>query len=503
MNALIAHLPDLKDLPDKVRTHIHPVFDAVRCPYPHAAIAFLAAWGRMNTRDDDGRTPLMICSNVGIAQHLINSGIRVDDVDNHGMTALHYACMLGRADLVSFLLMRGADASALDSKGRTALHMALDMNHVLAIIALFSSEHSSMEWIDTCDQHGITALHTAVKKDLCDIVACLLAAGAKQTPNGIGKTPLHLARSSFVARILLEAGAKDVKDVNGYTALMYACEKGERALVAVLSRRKYGCDVNAVNNKGETALSLAYEHSVLYAFPTLLLSPLVDVNLWKNEEGCTLLNLAATSYYPETVERLLAAGADPMIEDDYGDIPLTVVREEESMQLLIEAAPYSVYHSHFHGRTMLMRMCARMDMESLNQLFLSCSEHDVTIEIDEIDDSGDSALDIAMMILHSECVQELLCKGAEVLGTGWQDMTVLMKPFLDHDDELTEIHYRDIRLLRDESEDDKDLMTQRCLELVLSQLHRKLTFPTMWTPRTGTVKRRDGGRGPPAKRRRK
>jgi hypothetical protein len=144
-----------------------------------------------------------------------------------------------------------------------------------------------------------------------------------------------------------------------------------------------------------------------------------------------------------------------------------------------------------------------MDMESLNQLFLSCSEHDVTIEIDEIDDSGDSALDIAMMILHSECVQELLCKGAEVLGTGWQDMTVLMKPFLDHDDELTEIHYRDIRLLRDESEDDKDLMTQRCLELVLSQLHRKLTFPTMWTPRTGTVKRRDGGRGPPAKRRRK
>jgi hypothetical protein len=110
-----------------------------------------------------------------------------------------------------------------------------------------------------------------------------------------------------------------------------------------------------------------------------------------------------------------------------------------------------------------------------------------------------------MMASDYEVVQELLCKGAELLGTRWQDMTVLMKPFLDHDDELTEIHYRDVRysVPDDEPVGDPDMRAQRCLELVLSQLHRKLTFPTMWTPRTGTVKRRDGGRGPPAKRRRK
>jgi hypothetical protein len=50
-----------------------------------------------------------------------------------------------------------------------------------------------------------------------------------------------------------------------------------------------------------------------------------------------------------------------------------------------------------------------------------------------------------------------------------QDMAALMKLFLGHDDELTEIHYRDVRYFvpDDEPVGDPGLRAQRGLRLVL------------------------------------
>jgi ankyrin repeat protein len=59
------------------------------------------------------------------ARWLIARGAPVDRPDNRGWTALHYACSRGVApDLVQLLLDRGADPSARDAEGRTALDLA-------------------------------------------------------------------------------------------------------------------------------------------------------------------------------------------------------------------------------------------------------------------------------------------------------------------------------------------------------------------------------------------
>jgi ankyrin repeat protein len=284
MNALLPYLTDLRGDPDHIGS---PVFEAARRSYSRAACAFLAAWGWEDVTDDDGQTALMVCCGTEVAQQLLDGGVRVDDEDDLGRTALHHACLLGSDEMVSFLLKNGADPSALDSESKTPLRLACENKRLRAVIALLSAKHSSMEWIDEYCEDDSTALHIAVKKDYCEIVACLLAAGAKQIPDGDGNMPLHLAKSSHVVRMLLEAGAKDVKDRSGYTALMHACKGNNSVIVQLLSDPKYGCDVNAVNN-GETALSLAFQHSSLDASPVLLSSPLLDANQRVDESGRTV-----------------------------------------------------------------------------------------------------------------------------------------------------------------------------------------------------------------------
>jgi ankyrin repeat protein len=48
----------------------------------------------------------------------------LDDADNRGRTALMIAARLGYADVVDFLVRRGADRTKKDSDGKTALDLA-------------------------------------------------------------------------------------------------------------------------------------------------------------------------------------------------------------------------------------------------------------------------------------------------------------------------------------------------------------------------------------------
>jgi hypothetical protein len=217
----------------------------------------------------------------------------------------------------------------------------------------------------------------------------------------------------------------------------------------------------------------------------------------------TVLHMAVRERDPDTVKLLLDAGADPEVPSCDGDIPLSDAADAETVKMLVAAAPKTVHFRLAFDRTILMHLSCKMYAnEVIEQLFASNSEYHVPIDVNDRDQYGDTALQLAMTAQNAEAVSILLLKGAEVMGSGWHDTTALMKPFLDYDN--VRKYFADaITSFYPHSPEELDLKTQRCLELVLSQLHRKLTFPTMWTPRTSTVKRRDGGRGPPAKRRRR
>jgi ankyrin repeat protein len=72
----------------------------------------------------NGATPLMLaCTNghLGVVKVLVQhmGGRGLDDGDDHGWTALHYAAEWGYEEVVRFLLFAGADATIKDNERRT------------------------------------------------------------------------------------------------------------------------------------------------------------------------------------------------------------------------------------------------------------------------------------------------------------------------------------------------------------------------------------------------
>lgn len=66
-------------------------------------------------------------------------GIRVNQPNKYGITALQQACKDGNLALANFLLERGADLSFVDSEGRTALHLASERGHLDIVSLLVNS----------------------------------------------------------------------------------------------------------------------------------------------------------------------------------------------------------------------------------------------------------------------------------------------------------------------------------------------------------------------------
>ena len=73
------------------------------------------------------------------------------------LTPLQAACYLGRSTLADLLLQHGADASAVDQSGRSALHIACTRGHEACtrLLLLHGTEASAV------DDDEVSALHYA------------------------------------------------------------------------------------------------------------------------------------------------------------------------------------------------------------------------------------------------------------------------------------------------------------------------------------------------------
>jgi hypothetical protein len=78
------------------------------------------------------------------------------------------------------------------------------------------------------------------------------------------------------------------------------------------------------------------------------------------------------------------------------------------------------------------------------------------------DNNGDTALHMVMIRQDYDAATLLLQNGAEVMGSGFEDTTVLMKPFLE--EEVIE----DLESEMIISEEEADEWSNRCIKLVLS-----------------------------------
>ena len=180
--------------------------------------------------DVRGWTPVyhaLINKHYPVVDFLLDSGCRVNTVDEHKRTLLHVAASYGNLDVTRKLLDLGAHINASDYKGKTALHCAAISNQTDIVQELISRK---------CDLNkknylNKTALICAGMHNNRLCVQYLLRAGAycsvsKMISNEIDfiillvrkilshKMPLESDDSYHILRMMLEADGCKVSEVH-------------------------------------------------------------------------------------------------------------------------------------------------------------------------------------------------------------------------------------------------------------------------------------------------
>ncbi len=70
---------------------------------------------------------LVLCRSPLSPEALIAHLAHLDIGDRSGKTALHHAAYNGHLDMVSLLMLKGANVKAVDKREKTALHLAAFM----------------------------------------------------------------------------------------------------------------------------------------------------------------------------------------------------------------------------------------------------------------------------------------------------------------------------------------------------------------------------------------
>ena len=198
--------------------------------------------------------------------------VPIDELDEWGKSALHYAALRGDSELLASLLARGADAARLDGGGSSPLHLALFNRRERIATTLAQRPDVDLQRLDGS---GFTPLCIAVSLGLVEATHALLRGGARvmgRNANlaacGFGQIPLHAAvrichikivsmlftvdRGRHVAQQLASVDSK------GHTPLHIACsEDGSFPLVSQLL--KLGADPTARDRAGKSPGDAARE----------------------------------------------------------------------------------------------------------------------------------------------------------------------------------------------------------------------------------------------------
>lgn len=281
--------------------------------------------------------------------------------DEAGNTVLHVAASQGLESLVDILIQLGADESARNKAGQTALDEAL----------LFpqSAPHASIAWKLIRDgapkpqgaavlyywevassnnpnqgfDSGQTALHYAASRGHGGLLRQLVAQGANV--NAIdqpGNTPLHravVAGNLDAAGFLLDQGADvNARDFSNNSTLHLALTARNAVEMAnfLLGR---GALPNSKNTFGNTPLHMMVDLGLPPELAKALVAKGADVNA-RNKQGDSPLLNAVKESNQGLITMLLSLGANPFAGNNRDESPVTeaIKTGQETLSWLITPA---------------------------------------------------------------------------------------------------------------------------------------------------------------------
>jgi ankyrin repeat protein len=258
-------------------------------------------------------TPILFAARAGHIESvraLLEAGANVNDTAPNGTSALVLATLNSHWELAAFLLEKNADPNAA-GQGWTALHqVARNRSPTLGEIPppVQTGRLSSLDLVQKLIAHGAN-VNARVTKEMKD--------GYRNSLNRVGATPFLLAAKGIdveLMRALLSRGADPfLPTATNTTPLLVAAGVGlsaqgtdtgtnEDALDAVKFLLDLGADLQAANDRGETAL-----HGAAHRGANALVQYLVDAGAKldaKTKQGLTPLDYAAGK--SESVPRIQA-----------------------------------------------------------------------------------------------------------------------------------------------------------------------------------------------------
>jgi len=259
----------------------------------------------------------------------------VQEVDNSGRIALHYAAECGDADTVSWLIAAGSEVRARDNSGIVPLKLGLAKKHY-QLVPIFDAaggfplqaavQEGDVEAVkhlvlnmsiatDAVDNVGRSAFFEAAELGFLAVAEFLLSRNAsiiRTDHTGVSVLGAAvLARQVEMVSFLLSQGAPVMQRLANYSAALHlAAREGSNETINVLLAA--GADIQALDYKNRSALHFA---STREAVDALLRAGATSTR--SADSGLLPLHYAALEGRAKALEVLLASRSSQVEEKDW------------------------------------------------------------------------------------------------------------------------------------------------------------------------------------------
>lgn len=261
----------------------------------------------VNSRDNNGDTPLHIMAGVGDAEsmrYLIENGADIYVKNRLGESIFHYlaenAHLVGVQEIMDMLIEKGLDINGKDDSGKTVIHHAV------------ISKHTTVETLEELLKRNVVVNNKDARGK--NEIFCAV----EQVDMEYSQTELE--RRAEVITYLVKAGVSvKERSTDGISPLHVATLTNELdILVALLD---CGADVMQRTKTGATALHWATRHyNMLHVTIHFYLDGNHDLNV-VDEYGSTALHWAVWFKKKFAAQTLLQVGCDYTIKDKSGNTP--------------------------------------------------------------------------------------------------------------------------------------------------------------------------------------